>query len=1433
MEKEGVKTAKKSPPKEGKQKKTRKRRVTGDEEADLKKGDEDIKGDEGKGDAEKGDEEKGAEDLKKSDEAGKGDEGADNQVEDLDNPVESKTSELRKTEIAEYKENGKGKEDPNIDALYPTINDPFFSDKISRRREYEHMRFDGDIRDIEAFSNYLCENPYFELMPHQLFVRNFISRNTPYNSVLLYHGLGSGKTCSAIGIAEEMREYAKQTGSSQRIMVIASTNVQDNFRTQLFDERNLKKENENWNIKSCIGNKLLKEINPTGDKGLQREGIVSQINTIINSNYAFMGYLQLANYIIEHVMVPTTAAYTSIQKRKLEIQNIKKHFNNRLIIIDEVHNIHLHSSSNENKIAKLLLKVAKYADNMKLVLLSATPVYNSVKEIIWLTNLMNVNDKRAEIDVSDVFTAEGEFVKARKGGKEAGDDLLRRKLTGYVSYVRGENPYTFPFRVYPEFFAPEKSFLNIEYPSKTLSNKPIKEPLKYLNGRLYVNQIGEEQELGYKFIIENMIRFSRRKGDGLFFLDESKAPKEPDYENMEGYGYSELQSPLQALIMMYPSPLLTTALIDSKTDPISKEMFKEVTSKIIGKDGLRSVMDFVEEQTEIDLNPNRAESEEKKSRIVFKKYNFEYKKGVDRIFHKDHLHKYSSKIANICDTISRSRGIVLIYTQYIDGGIVPMALALEEMGFTRTGTGQHVQPLFKKLTSRSVGVRKAVDPLNAVDLRPFSEMGKEGFSQAKYMILSGDKYFSHNNTDDIKIATNADNVDGKNVRVILISKAASEGLDFKCIRQVHILDPWYNMNRIEQIIGRGVRNQSHCKLAFKDRNVEVYLHATTLSNKTIECADLYVYRYAEKKAVAIGEINRIMKTVAVDCVLNIRQTHFTDERLGKLAENQRIQIRTSTCPDSEGKPFIIKDKNGEDKYGIGDRPFSEACDYMECNYTCPRIKGSSNEGESNNEPNINIESTYHKENIKANSALIIEKIKELYTKSESGKKEGDSITVKSFHRDAIIKRLTTSTNSFGIRPKINIKEIDFALTEILENPNEIIVDNLGRTGRIVNRGKYYLFQPIELNDVGSSILESSLPVQSKAKNISFETKKVEAEVEEEAKAVKTSIESDKAEALSQNVGEYATILKQFSEKFDLVKNQIPNEITPGNLDWYIHINSEIKQTKTKDFMRDQFGLTDGDIEKYAVYHMLDTLPYTNKAVVAKYVVENQPVSELETHIFNYFNGDLEDEGKTQPLIFRSDNDKMIKILIADKNKNVMITKDLETNVWENETPEDDSNFISQVKASLEKPINSFSDFFGFIGDYEKKGSHSMVFRVKRMGQKRNNTGAYLQGFVKKIVVDRFNMLIAAVVKTVKSNPKKYKGTVAEKIYNNAPENIAITEDGVVINPQFSVNKMDISQVSICGIVEMIIRKLNDDDPDGTTWFLTTEEAIVNKAELIV
>ena len=121
-----------------------------------------------------------------------------------------------------------------------------------------------------------------------------MSFQTPYNSLLLYHNLGTGKTCSAIGIAEEMRIYLKQMGINQRIIVVASPNVQDNFKLQLFNDKKLKKEGGVWNIQSCIGNSLLKEVNPTNLKGLDSTKIINNIKSIINTYYVFMGYVEFA-----------------------------------------------------------------------------------------------------------------------------------------------------------------------------------------------------------------------------------------------------------------------------------------------------------------------------------------------------------------------------------------------------------------------------------------------------------------------------------------------------------------------------------------------------------------------------------------------------------------------------------------------------------------------------------------------------------------------------------------------------------------------------------------------------------------------------------------------------------------------------------------------------------------------------------------------------------------------------------------------------------------------------------------------------------------------------------------------------------------------------------------------------------------------------------
>ena len=171
--------------------------------------------------------------------------------------------------------------------LYPNLDDPNFNIKIAERKEFYDTRYDGKIQNVEEFSDKIC-NADFELSPHQLFVRNFLSFQTPYNSLLLYHGLGSGKTCSAISVAEEMRDYLKQMGIVQRIIVVASPNVQDNFKLQLFDERKLQLIDGLWNIRACTGNKYLKEINPMNMKGLSKEKVVRQIKRIINNSYLFL-----------------------------------------------------------------------------------------------------------------------------------------------------------------------------------------------------------------------------------------------------------------------------------------------------------------------------------------------------------------------------------------------------------------------------------------------------------------------------------------------------------------------------------------------------------------------------------------------------------------------------------------------------------------------------------------------------------------------------------------------------------------------------------------------------------------------------------------------------------------------------------------------------------------------------------------------------------------------------------------------------------------------------------------------------------------------------------------------------------------------------------------------------------------------------------------
>ena len=482
--------------------------------------------------------------------------------------------------------------------LYPSLDDPLFNQKIAERQEFYDTRYIGNKGDLITESDKLC-NAEFELAPHQLFVRNFMSFQTPYNSLLLFHGLGSGKTCSAISVAEEMRDYMKQMGISQRILVIASPNVQENFKLQLFDEQKLELIDGLWNIRACTGNKFLKEINPMNMKGLSRERVITQVKRIINAAYLFMGYIEFANYVEKKSLI--TSDIPAAKKKAFVRAKLRKQFGNRLIIIDEVHNIRMTEDNKEKKVAVELEKLIENVPDLRLLFLSATPMYNSYKESIWLINLMNKNDGRDTIEVKDVFEADGTF-KIDEEGKEVGRNLLMRKATGYVSFVRGDNPYTFPYRVWPSEFASEHTFEHQERPMKQLNGSPIIQDLELVS--IYLTEVGEIQSKGYNLIIDRLK--SGNSGQSM-----------PSFANMESFGYTLLQRPLEALNMVYPMESYDRQDIDIKD--------------IVGKGGLDRTMTY----TEIASPPQR--------------FDFQYKEGIPHIFSPGEIEKYSGKIKNICD----------------------------------------------------------------------------------------------------------------------------------------------------------------------------------------------------------------------------------------------------------------------------------------------------------------------------------------------------------------------------------------------------------------------------------------------------------------------------------------------------------------------------------------------------------------------------------------------------------------------------------------------------------------------------------------------------------------------------------------------------------------------------------------------------------------
>ena len=109
-----------------------------------------------------------------------------------------------------------------------------------------------------------------------------------------------------------------------------------------------------------------------------------------------------------------------------------------------------------------------------------------------------------------------------------------------------------------------------------------------------------------------------------------------------------------------------------------------------------------------------------------------------------------------------------------------------------------------------------------------------------------------------------DDYNNGKIQVLMITTAGSESLDLKNTRFIHIMEPHWNESKIDQIIGRVIRYDSHKTLPKNDRNVTVVRWISVFGYKIpYETADEYIVSLAIKKQKMFNQFDEIIKLATI------------------------------------------------------------------------------------------------------------------------------------------------------------------------------------------------------------------------------------------------------------------------------------------------------------------------------------------------------------------------------------------------------------------------------------------------------------------------------------------------------------------------------------------------------------------------------------------
>jgi hypothetical protein len=818
---------------------------------------------------------------------------------------------------------------------YVLPNRKAFSDSITRIfLKYREKRVEG-----EDESEDLClrqgAKASRELFSYQKLVREYLLMETPYRGLLLYHGLGSGKTCSSIAVAESLM-------SNKKVFILLPASLRSNYLgeirkcgdpiyayEQYWEEKKITTPEDREAAKKFgLSDKFLdkqkryflteagKEPNYRTLAKEQQDGIGAQIDDLLNTRFQFINYNGISSANVDKILPP----------------NEPHMFDDSVIIIDEAHNL-IGNVVNDRANKKKLYDMMYSAKNTKIVALSGTPMVNRPNEIAVLLNLLKGPIERISVPLKNVLSWD------------------ESKMTGFFKAMIDVDTI--------EFNASKRTVMltrNPPYFESVYNDKGDRIAVKY------------SKDLGFNPDIGGWVGSWKTKFETTFGGSELADPTKFAIENLECLPskYEEFmpmfvdglsvknplmfQRRIQGLVSYYKGAderLLPARLEEDKTlvkVPFSEEQYLrylEVRWEEIQRESKkgRRQADLNEEMgsfrmtsrlacnyaipSDLKYVPNENETEDMpadKSDILEK-----LKADPKRYLSDDALKIYSPKMLKMLNDLKENIGSKgkyknqFVYSQYLTlEGLGVFGLILEANGFQK----------YKLVKQPGGGWIE--DPEMKEDVPAYALfVGGEEEQRELYRQIFNEKY-SDTFPQELK-----DSLEGKPKRlsILMASSAGAEGISLENVRNVSIMEPYWNPARIDQVIGRAMRICSHARLPKEDRNVVVRIYLSVFSKEqagsaegpnivsirrndmtlkryegdtpqeTFMTSDEFLWETAYEKSRIIKSISHLLKQAAVDCEIH-RKLHSKEQPV-----IQCMRFDSNLMPDELGyKPAVATEE---------------------------------------------------------------------------------------------------------------------------------------------------------------------------------------------------------------------------------------------------------------------------------------------------------------------------------------------------------------------------------------------------------------------------------------------------------------------------------------------------------------------------------------------